>query len=67
MTITRTRTAAAALLIAGFALTSTSTSFAADTAATKAERVAARTAYQAQITTFKAAVEARHTAADAAG
>jgi hypothetical protein len=59
-----TRTAVAALLIAGFALTSTTASFAVDT--TKAERVAARTAFQAQMNTFKVAAEARHTAADAA-
>jgi hypothetical protein len=66
LTMKNSRTAVAALLIAGFALTSTTTSFAAETAATKAERVAARTAFQAQMNTFKAAAEARHTAADAA-
>ena len=58
------RTAIAALLIAGFALSTPATSFAADT--TKADRVAARTAFQAQMDTFKAAAAARHTAADAA-
>ena len=58
------RTAIAALLIAGFALSTPATSFAADT--TKADRVAARTAFQAQMDTFKAAVAARHSAADAA-
>jgi hypothetical protein len=66
LTMKNSRTAVAALLIAGFALTSTTTSFAAETAATKAERVAARTAFQAKMNTFKAAAEARHTAADAA-
>jgi len=64
LTMKNTRTAAAALLIAGFALTSTASSFAADT--TKADRVAARTAFQAQMDAFKAAAAARHTAADAA-
>ena len=62
---TRTRIATAALLIAGFALTSTTGSFAAD-ATTKADRVAARTAYQAQVTAYKAAVAAHHKAVDAA-
>jgi hypothetical protein len=59
-----TRTAVAALLIAGFALTSTTASFAVDT--TKADRVAARTAFKAQMDAFKAAAATRHTAADAA-
>lgn len=58
------RTAVAALLIAGFALSTPATSFAAET--TNPERVAARTAFQAQMDTFKAAAAARHTAADAA-
>ena len=58
------RTAVAALLIAGFALSTPPSSFAADT--TKADRVAARTAFQTQMDTFKAAAAARHTAADAA-
>jgi hypothetical protein len=64
LTMKNSRTAVAALLIAGFALTSTGSSFAVET--TKAERVAARAAFKAQMDTFKAAAAARHTAAVAA-
>jgi hypothetical protein len=64
LTMKNSRTAVAALLIAGFALTSTGSSFAVD--ATKAERVAARAAFKVQMDTFKAAAAARHTAAVAA-
>ncbi len=64
LTMKNTRTAVAALLIAGFALTSTTASFAVDT--TKADRVAARAAFKAQMDAFKAAAATRHSAADAA-
>ncbi len=64
LTMKNSRTAVAALLIAGFALTSTGSSFAVD--ATKAERVAARAAFKVQMDTFKAAAAARHIAAVAA-